>query len=585
MTTIATTLALLLLKLGPVTVNVDAKDGDLISGERVFRVTVQANNPVTQVEFYVGDDLRDTDTSTPYEFKLNALDEKDGDLKISFAAYTSESESGKKTITVKVDNGLDKGVDFHVNRGQDLLANGRYDDAIAAGRVALKIKPGHNGARMLLARAFFAKGTYDQAQKFAEDVVAAEPNNGDARELLAGINLQRAFTTFNRGGDKAETLATIAGALKTSAENRRLNLDAKFDAMGAPTDANRLAYADAALRAHRYSSAINALAGAFTKDPKNNAVVNRLVYAYIRSGRNEDARSALNTVKRVGALDGYGNALAGILEVNSGNDAAADDAIKEAILSDNEDMGVRTAQVYVALKRGKTNAMRDLLVGLSADAGRRPEVNFYLTILLSAQQQFSEAQKSFELAALAEPSFYELFVERANQALALASSGRVTDKDAVTYQYAVAAAFLEAALAAKPDAPEVLTGLSIANLLQGKIGEAAKYGKAAVQAGPNYAAGHYTYSCVCSVLVDDLAARAEKIRREDKDGVLDSDQKAEIARMENEARTYRVETQRSRDAAEKLDRSNLSGRPIPVVNDAFVYFYRHGRAPVLTLPR
>ena len=44
---------------------VNAKEGETLTGERTFRVTVQSSAPVTQVEFYVGEDLRDSDTSTP----------------------------------------------------------------------------------------------------------------------------------------------------------------------------------------------------------------------------------------------------------------------------------------------------------------------------------------------------------------------------------------------------------------------------------------------------------------------------------------------------------------------------------------
>ena len=393
MTTIVSSLALLLF--GPITINVDAKDGEAVMGERLLRVTVQADNPVTQVEFYVGEDLRETDTSTPYEFRLNALDEKDGNLKVTFAAYTTESESARKSLTFKIDNGVGKGADFHVERGLGLLTAGKFDDAINAGKVAMKATPSYNPARLLLARAYFAKGVYDQAQKFAEDVVTAEPNNADARELLSGINLQRAFTTFNRGGEKAETLATIAVALKSAAENRRINLEARLEAIGAPTDANRLAYADAALRAHRYSAVINALATPFIREPSNNAVANRLVYAYVRTGRFDDARNALNQVKRNGALDGYGNALAAVLEATAGNEAASDEAMTEAILGDGEDLGVRTAQVYVALKRGKLTAMKSQASDLARDAGQRPEVNYYLSILLNATQDYSGSQKRF----------------------------------------------------------------------------------------------------------------------------------------------------------------------------------------------
>src|SRR5581483_5657843 len=46
----------------PVTVSVDAKNGDVISGEHQFKVTVNSQNLVTQVEFYFNDDLRDKAT-------------------------------------------------------------------------------------------------------------------------------------------------------------------------------------------------------------------------------------------------------------------------------------------------------------------------------------------------------------------------------------------------------------------------------------------------------------------------------------------------------------------------------------------
>ena len=579
---IANVLALLLL--GPVTVNVNAKDGELISGERTFRVTVQADNPVTQVEFYVGDDLRETDTSTPYEFKLTALDESDGDLKLTFAAYTSEGESAKKALKVKVDNGISKGAEFHIERGKTLLSDGKWDDAIMAGRVALKAQPSSVGAKMLLARAYFAKGVYDQAQKFAEDVAAAEPNNLDAMDLVGGINLQRAFTTFNRGGEKKETIEVIRGALKIAAENRRKTLEAQLDQVGAPTDENRLRYADAAIRAMRFSSAANALQAAFQKDPANNAVSNRLAYAQLRSGRIADAKLTLGSTKRRGALDAYGNALAAVIEASEGNDSASEEALKEAILSDSEDMGVRTAQVYVALKQGKLNAMKDLANGLARDAGSRSEVNYYLATVLNATQQYSDSQKRFEMAVLSDPANYPMYIERANQALALVSSQRVTDKDTVAYQFLVASAFFEAALAAKPDSPEALTGMAIASLLQARPADSVRYAKSATAAGPTYAAGFYVYACVSSLMQDELLAKASKIRT-DARGNLDAEQKAEIAKYENESKNFRSEVQKAREKAEVLDKNNLSGRPVPVALDAFTYYYRHGRLPVLTAPK
>ena len=68
-------IALLLIAPAKVDLNVNLKNGEILSGTRSFRVMVQADDPINQVEFYVGDELRDTDSSTPYEFKLDTIEE------------------------------------------------------------------------------------------------------------------------------------------------------------------------------------------------------------------------------------------------------------------------------------------------------------------------------------------------------------------------------------------------------------------------------------------------------------------------------------------------------------------------------
>jgi len=120
---------------------------------------------ITQVEFYVGSDLRDADTSTPYEFKLDTLEVEDGELKVTFAAYTSDGKSTKKALSLTVDNGVSKGAEFHVQQGEEFLRNSKWDDAINAGRVALKAKKGFNPARMVLARAYMGKNVFRSRPK------------------------------------------------------------------------------------------------------------------------------------------------------------------------------------------------------------------------------------------------------------------------------------------------------------------------------------------------------------------------------------------------------------------------------------
>src|SRR5436309_960972 len=83
-------------------ISVNVKPQESISGIRQFHIAVTSDDPVTQVEFYVGSELRDSDSSVPYEFKLDTIEEKDGDLQLTFAVYTTKGDSSKKVIKVKI---------------------------------------------------------------------------------------------------------------------------------------------------------------------------------------------------------------------------------------------------------------------------------------------------------------------------------------------------------------------------------------------------------------------------------------------------------------------------------------------------
>lgn len=561
-----------------------AADGATVSGEVKFTVKVVAKNPVNNVEFYVGEDIRDTDGSTPYEFRIDTLAEKDGDLKVSFIAYTGEGEQGKKSITVTVDNGTSKGADWNVEQGNEMLTVSKWDEAIRYGRVALKVNSTHKGAKLMMARAYRGKGVLDQAQKFAEDALAIDPNYLEAADLLSAINLERAFATFNRGGERSETLAIIRSALKQAVESRRKVLDAMLEHMAPPTDANRLAYADMAIRAGRYSVAISALAGSIRKDPSNSALANRLAYAQIRAGRFADALATLNENARANATDAFGYGLTAVLATYRGDDAAADSAMREAILTEPDNVGVQTAQAFIALKKGRMSVLGSLATSLARNEGQRTEVHYYLAALYNATQRFVEGRRAFERAVLAEPTNYDMYVQRGNEALAIVAVGSVDDSER-KYQVQVARTFYDTALIAKPESAEALSAIALTDVLIGNNAEAASYARAAVQASPGYAPAHFTKAMVDSVMEADLKGKAERIRNSATGGVPTTEQRAEITRLTNEANTYGKSAADAMNIAMKLDPTNLSGRKIPTSMEVFSYFMRHFRMPLLSVPK
>lgn len=599
-------LALLVPQKGTVTVNVNAKTGDVVTGQKKFRVTVNSNNPVTQVEFYVGKELKDKDTSTPYEFMVDSLSETDGDLALRFKAYTTEGETGEAKITVKIDNGVSKGIQFHLDAGEKSLQDSKWDDAVTSGRLALKIDPKSNAARMLLARAYFGQGDTAQAQKFAEDVVADDANNSSARDLLSAINLKAAFkVSTSSGGNSTEALTTMGDAFKSAIESRMAVLDAAVTAAGKPEGDTLVKYADAAIRAERLNAVLPALARTFESDKTNVAVANRLAYIYLRMGRAQDAFNVVNALAKGGSPDAYALSERAIALAELGDVAGSDQAIQDALLADSEDPAVLAAQAYIALKfvryrtAGNTvfNLNYDDLSGLDASARQesrttlqklagqmakvstsRPETFFYQEALNNLLAQYAQARTAFEKSVLAESVNPDAFIEMGNQALRSIMLSNVGADDK-TRALATAKVMYTAATDADSSSANALTGLSLTASLDNKPEDAIRWGEAAVTANPNYPAGHVALSAAYSLGATILGQQASSLRKGN-----GADGEAKAREVEAKANDY---TQKSRDqlaAAGRLDK-RVEGQQINKAAAAWRYYSAGGRVPVLPLPR
>ncbi len=538
----------------------NVKDGDTISGEFTFTITVQSDSLVNSVEFYVGSDLRDSDESTPYEFKVDTLNETQGDFSVTFAAYNKGGESVKKTFKLKIDNGLDKGAAFHVSKGNDAITNSQWSTALYEARVALKIDANNNDARILMARANLGKGVLDLAEKYADDAVAAAPNDANALGVLSVVNLRKAFTAASVGGDKEEAVKRIQGSLVKAAATRKKVLDMAVDNFGTVTDANRLAYCDALIAAGRYSLVVGQLDTVLRKDLKNNDVANRLLYAEIRGGRFRQAAQLLENLRKFGSQDGYGYGLRACFEAYLGDMSGALDAEKEAILDDPTGMGVKTAQAYLALRRADTKTAGTILSALTNAEGQSPVVNYAMCALAFMTGDYETSRSHYETALLAEPADYDVLVEKGNQSLffSLRTDLSGDDADYPKRQRALSRAFFEAALAARPESFEALTGLACVAMMDGRKDDAVKMAKAATAAGPEYAAAHWVYAAA----LFDTTTGADP----DTAAKIGDAAKAEVKK------------------GESLDPNSLQGRPYPNSRSAWDYFYTHGRIPCLLGP-
>lgn len=548
--------------LAQATINVSTETGATINGTHDFVIRVSSEKLITQVEFYVDGDLHGTDSSSPYEFQIDTLEEKDGPLKVLISAYAEDGSKSEKSLNLTVDNGLSKGIDFHVEQGSEHLTESEWDKAILSGRRALKIESGSTDARLLLARAYFGKGVIDLAQKNIQDVLAKEPGNRAALELNAGISLDRAFSAVAREGARAETIAQISNALQTAATSRKASLDQQLDDFGDVTDANRWSYINLLSRAGRWSAIVEQLDGRFEDDPADSQVANWLIYSQIRAGRFRDATANLATYEKFGQPDAYGYALKAILYQYAGQVAESAAAERDAILEDATSLGVRSAQTYLAMRRGNGQAFAQLAQGLEQSRSASPIPNYYLSALQQYMRNYNASAERMKTALLADPALYDLYVERANQIIAYSLTPELGSQER-DGQHELAEAFLNAALVVKPESFEALTGMSILFSVKEDWQEAIDWGRAAAKAGPEYAPAHYA-------LANALYA-----------GSQDPDVNERSSRVRN---ALAGEARQTLAVAERMDVANLRGRPIPKTLPAWQYFYRFGRVPLIALP-
>lgn len=545
-----------------------------LSGEQSFRVLVTTDEIVTKVEMYVGSERRAEAQSTPYRFTLDTINEQDGPIDLKWVAYTDQGHKGSLAIHATIDNGLSLGAQAHVQNGMKLLQDGKAQDAIDQGRVALKIDRKFAPARFLLAQAYAVQGAYDKAQKYVQDVLDDDPSNVDALNVASVIGLKQAFSVIAQGGQNADALTTIKTAFKAAIDNRRKYVDAEFDA-ASKNPSNVTAYADAAVTAMRFSDAINVLAPAFKTAPSNAAVADRLAYAQMRDGRYQDALDTLDKLKKLGSntSDAYAQALTSLVLDCTGDQAGSDHVMEDAELNDAFNVGVESAQASIALRRNKLGASQSIANGLMRDQGQRTEVNYLLAALADRAADYDAERKYFQAALLAEPLNYDMYVEEANTSIQLvAKSDKKEDKD---FQYAYAEMMCQMALEAKNDSYQALTALALVNGLQDKAADAYKYAQAAVDDQPNSAAAQFALSACASNYAHAIRPRVLP------DNPSDRAAYDKAISLANDLDRKAVD---ANNAAGKIDPAFAGGRTVPGIKVAFEYFSKHGRSPIITKP-
>lgn len=566
----------------------NAKDGENVGLEKLIVASVESKLDITQVEFYVNNELRETDDSLPYEFHVDGLAEPEGPLTLKAIAYNAQGKSTTVVVKLVVDNGLAAGPDSFVKAGDDLFRAGKLPEAMTKGRLALKAKKDYNPARLLMAKVSFQLNQFDRAETFAQDVLAVEPNNLAALDVSSASSLQQAFNLSGRTANRDELLTALGSAFSRAAKARNRAYQVRIDAFGLPTDDNILDYADLCLRAGRNGAAVDALTKTYAKDRTNSLVANRLFYALLRAGKGLKAADLISGAERRKELDGTGFMIAAIQHWSANRATQAMESERQALLQGGNEPGVKTGQAYLALSKNRTAAFAGMLQAFSKESDAPYQA--YASQFLYKKGEYEMGRRSFEQALLAEPILVDAFLNRAAEAVDFSFRQGTTEKDVAYYRRA-ARMYLLAALDAKPESFEALSALAILSVTENKNDDAITFARAATKAGPEYGGAYYTLGMVSSLRGKIMLDRARLAHTKAQDALRnglkeDADKfEAQSVAANAEAKKLALEADEAMKMAGKCDPANLQGRMVPQPNAAWVYVSGSGRTPLLLLGR
>src|SRR2546425_11050295 len=97
----------------PLGIRFDLKDGAKVGDVAtiVARISGGEDVGIAKVEFMVDGQLRATDTSTPYSFEWDTLEETEGPHTIGATVFDGKGQTKNAKISVMIDNELSKGAD------------------------------------------------------------------------------------------------------------------------------------------------------------------------------------------------------------------------------------------------------------------------------------------------------------------------------------------------------------------------------------------------------------------------------------------------------------------------------------------
>jgi len=294
------------------TVRFELRDGAKVSDivTIVARASTDDERGILKVEFAVDGKLFATDSSTPYSFDWDTLATTEGRHILMATAYDATGRFAQASITVIVDNELDRGSAYYTDTAFSAFQSGELNQALRYARRALKITPGHLQASRVLAGVYRRQGKLREAVEILEKA-NIPADDTEARTDLAALYIALADAATSTQGFLKEAARAVDAFRKLQtarAQSARRNLD---------TQESLLREGDAYFAMRDWTRAIAAYQKCGTADVAPMPCLNRLLLAYIYAERRRDADVLLRILLNSKRADTVTAALGGLLAIRN----------------------------------------------------------------------------------------------------------------------------------------------------------------------------------------------------------------------------------------------------------------------------
>ena len=300
---LAALLASTAVSLADIAIKASPTEGDKVADIAKVTAKVDSTDGVDKVEFRIDDELRYTDTSTPYSYDWDTIADKEGKHTVTITAFDSNGATKRFTLNLEVDNDLSLGAEALASKAKEALSERKYDSAILYGRRALKAEPGNIVGSRAIA------GVYGMRHEWGKAIATLDKAMGldvsaSALSELASYRVQRALEPDNA--------ANFFGELSAANELRHKAADLAVQDTKKSSVGNSEAIGDSLLAAGRVREAVAEYGKAAMKMDAPLSATNRLALGYALADQPQEALGLLRPLQRNKKDDAASRAIIGL---------------------------------------------------------------------------------------------------------------------------------------------------------------------------------------------------------------------------------------------------------------------------------